>query len=56
MILLMDNYQHTIKNCISLSGIGLHTGHKSTITFKPSKEDSGILFKRIEPSLLRKEK
>ena len=44
----MDNYQHTIKNCISLSGIGLHTGHKSTITFKPSKEDSGILFKRID--------
>ena len=44
----MDKYQYTIKNSISLSGIALHTGKKSTITFKPSNENSGITFKRID--------
>ncbi|MCK4980214.1 MAG: UDP-3-O-acyl-N-acetylglucosamine deacetylase, partial [Candidatus Delongbacteria bacterium] len=31
--------QKTIINAVSISGIGLHTGCNSTITFKPAPED-----------------
>ena len=34
--------QRTIKSEVSFSGMGLHTGQESTITFKPAPEDSGI--------------
>ncbi|MBN2012345.1 bifunctional UDP-3-O-[3-hydroxymyristoyl] N-acetylglucosamine deacetylase/3-hydroxyacyl-ACP dehydratase [candidate division KSB1 bacterium] len=40
--------QRTIKGEISLSGIGLHTGNASTITFKPAPVNSGIRFKRTD--------
>ena len=40
--------QHSIKNEISISGIGLHTGNKATLTFKPAPIDHGICFKRID--------
>jgi len=40
--------QQTIKNSISYTGIGLHTGTISTITFKPAQENSGIVFRRID--------
>ncbi len=40
--------QRTIINSISLSGIGLHTGNKSNMTFKPAPVDYGIRFKRID--------
>tara|TARA_X000001036_G_C20678634_1_gene805105 strand:- start:275 stop:1669 length:1395 start_codon:yes stop_codon:yes gene_type:complete len=40
--------QQTIKKAVSCSGIGLHTGVESTITFKPSKESSGIRFIRTD--------
>jgi len=40
--------QRTIKNPVSLSGVGLHTGNKSNMTFKPAPEDFGIRFKRID--------
>ena len=33
---------------MSLEGIGLHTGIQSTLTINPAKENSGILFKRID--------
>ena len=38
--------QTTIKKNISISGIGLHTGVKTTATFKPAPENFGIRFKR----------
>lgn len=38
--------QQTIKESVSCSGIGLHTGVDSTITFKPSAENRGIRFVR----------
>ncbi len=38
--------QQTIKESVSCSGIGLHTGVDSTITFKPSAENTGIRFVR----------
>ena len=40
--------QKTISSEISFSGIGLHTGKECTITLKPLKENSGIIFKRID--------
>lgn len=40
--------QRTIKNPITLSGVGLHTGNKSNMTFKPAPENYGIKFKRID--------
>ena len=43
---ISKNYQKTINKKISTNGIGLHTGLKSTITFKPSKENTGINFIR----------
>ncbi len=38
--------QKTIKRTISFSGIGLHTGHETTITFRPAPPDTGIVFIR----------
>ncbi len=40
--------QATIKNEISLEGIGLHTGNKSKITFRPAPANSGIRFFRTD--------
>jgi len=40
--------QHTIKKAISMSGVGLHTGVKTTMTFKPAPEHYGIRFRRID--------
>ena len=40
--------QKTISSEISFTGIGLHTGKESTVTLKPLKENSGIIFKRID--------
>jgi UDP-3-O-[3-hydroxymyristoyl] N-acetylglucosamine deacetylase len=41
-------YQKTIKNPISCSGIGLHSGEKVRLTLKPAPVDSGVVFKRID--------
>ncbi len=40
--------QKTIKKEISLSGVGLHTGKNVNLTFKPSKANSGLAFKRVD--------
>lgn len=40
--------QKTIKTEVSLSGVGLHTGNKVTMTFKPAPENNGYVFKRID--------
>ncbi|MCK4532787.1 bifunctional UDP-3-O-[3-hydroxymyristoyl] N-acetylglucosamine deacetylase/3-hydroxyacyl-ACP dehydratase [bacterium] len=40
--------QKTIEREISYSGIGLHTGVKTKINFKPAPPDSGIKFIRID--------
>jgi UDP-3-O-[3-hydroxymyristoyl] N-acetylglucosamine deacetylase / 3-hydroxyacyl-[acyl-carrier-protein] dehydratase len=40
--------QRTIARPGSLSGMGLHTGNKTTITFKPSGPNTGIRFKRLD--------
>jgi UDP-3-O-[3-hydroxymyristoyl] N-acetylglucosamine deacetylase/3-hydroxyacyl-[acyl-carrier-protein] dehydratase len=40
--------QRTIAENVAISGIGLHTGNKSNMVFKPAPEDYGIRFKRID--------
>ena len=40
--------QKTIKNPVSFSGIGLHSGKPVKICVKPSSPDTGIVFKRID--------
>ena len=33
---------------MNISGIGLHTGVTTTVTFKPAPENFGIRFKRLD--------
>jgi UDP-3-O-[3-hydroxymyristoyl] N-acetylglucosamine deacetylase/3-hydroxyacyl-[acyl-carrier-protein] dehydratase len=44
----MLEQQRTIAKPVSISGIGLHTGTSCTMTFKPSNENTGIKFVRID--------
>lgn len=44
----MSINQVTIKEEISVTGVGLHTGKPSTLTFKPAPDNSGYRFKRID--------
>ncbi len=44
----MIKKQRTIKTIASFSGFGLHTGERSTITFKPAPENYGIVFHRTD--------
>jgi UDP-3-O-[3-hydroxymyristoyl] N-acetylglucosamine deacetylase/3-hydroxyacyl-[acyl-carrier-protein] dehydratase len=45
---LISEKQHTIKQPVSFTGIGLHTGIQSTITFYPAPEDYGYRFIRTD--------
>jgi UDP-3-O-[3-hydroxymyristoyl] N-acetylglucosamine deacetylase/3-hydroxyacyl-[acyl-carrier-protein] dehydratase len=40
--------QMTIKKPVSMSGVGLHTGVTTTMTFKPAPENYGIRFRRVD--------
>jgi len=40
--------QRTIAEEVSYSGVGLHTGSLTTVTFKPAPADSGIVFYRTD--------
>ena len=42
----MRNKQKTIKNEVTLFGVGLHTGNKVTLTFKPAPINHGYVFVR----------
>lgn len=42
----MNKKQQTIKHPVSCTGVGLHTGVESTITFHPAEENFGIKFMR----------
>jgi UDP-3-O-[3-hydroxymyristoyl] N-acetylglucosamine deacetylase / 3-hydroxyacyl-[acyl-carrier-protein] dehydratase len=44
----MNLRQRTIKSEISVTGVGLHTGAKVTLTFKPAPENHGYKFKRVD--------
>nr|HPJ99343.1 UDP-3-O-acyl-N-acetylglucosamine deacetylase [Candidatus Hydrogenedentota bacterium] len=40
--------QKTIAKPCSFSGIGLHTGNLTTLTFKPAEPGKGVTFYRID--------
>ena len=40
--------QRTLKNVISATGVGLHSGQKVTMTLRPAPIDSGIVFCRVD--------
>lgn len=42
------NYQHTLKGIVTVSGVGLHTGHQVTMSMKPATPGFGIKFQRID--------
>jgi len=44
----MIEKQKTIKKEVSISGVGLHTGEKVNVTFKPAPCNFGYRFKRID--------
>lgn len=44
----MPENQQTIKKEISIKGVGLHTGNKVNVKFKPAAVNSGINFIRID--------
>lgn len=44
----MLDYQRTISKSVSISGKGLHTGSKTTVTFQPAPSNTGIRFKRTD--------
>ena len=44
----MSSKQQTIKNEVSLYGVGIHTGNKVTIKFKPAPENHGVVFSRVD--------
>lgn len=44
----MSDKQKTIKSAITVSGVGLHTGAKVNLTYKPAPENHGYKFQRID--------
>jgi UDP-3-O-[3-hydroxymyristoyl] N-acetylglucosamine deacetylase len=45
---MFKSNQKTIKEKIDLQGVGLHNGVEVNLTIKPSKPNTGIIFKRID--------
>ena len=44
----MKVYQRTISKSVSVTGVGLHSGKKITLSLKPMPSDSGICFRRSD--------
>ena len=44
----MYSNQHTIKKAVTLSGVGLHTGVETHMTFVPAEVNHGIKFQRVD--------
>ena len=45
---MLNTKQHTLKEKVTLSGVGLHTGVDVNMTFVPAKPYHGIKFQRID--------
>jgi len=41
-------FQKTIKRSVSCSGIGLHSGKPVNLRMLPAKEDTGVIFRRVD--------
>ncbi len=44
----MNLKQHTIKKSVTVSGVGLHTGVETNMTFLPAPPDHGVKFQRVD--------
>lgn len=44
----MYEKQHTIRETVSVTGVGLHTGVPVTLTFHPAPENHGYVFRRVD--------
>lgn len=44
----MFERQRTIKNAVTIAGVGLHTGEQISMTFKPAPENHGYKFQRTD--------
>lgn len=44
----MSQQQTTLKQSVTYSGIGLHSGNKVTMTFLPAPANTGIRFRRVD--------
>ena len=44
----MNKHQQTIQKTVSISGVGLHTGVTTKLTFSPAAPNTGIRFKRTD--------
>jgi len=40
--------QRTLKNPVSVTGVGLHSGEKVTLTLRPAPANSGVVFRRVD--------
>jgi UDP-3-O-[3-hydroxymyristoyl] N-acetylglucosamine deacetylase/3-hydroxyacyl-[acyl-carrier-protein] dehydratase len=45
---MLNHKQQTIQKAVTISGVGLHTGVQTTMTFMPAKSNHGIKFQRID--------
>ncbi len=45
---MLNHKQQTIKKSVTLSGVGLHTGVQTNMTFVPAKPNHGLKFQRID--------
>ncbi len=54
LITVIMRFQRTIKNSISVEGIGLHTGVQARVTINPAARDSGITFVRTDKPMVIK--
>jgi len=45
---MLNHKQQTIQKAVTISGVGLHTGVQTTMTFIPAKPNHGIKFQRID--------
>ena len=45
---MLNHKQQTIKKSVTISGVGLHTGVQTTLTFLPAKPNHGIKFQRVD--------
>jgi UDP-3-O-[3-hydroxymyristoyl] N-acetylglucosamine deacetylase / 3-hydroxyacyl-[acyl-carrier-protein] dehydratase len=45
---MSKDFQQTLKQSVSIEGVGLHTGKQATITILPAEENFGYKFKRVD--------
>ena len=44
----MSVKQRTLKTAVTISGVGLHTGNQTNLTFRPAPDNHGYKFQRVD--------